>query len=123
MNKNKKNILIVDDEETIRDTLSKILEEDGFDVESVDDAEKAIKKIKNEKYNLILLDLKLNGMSGFDVLKETREINKELPIILISGYLTMENIEKACGYGIFNYIRKPFELDDLRDKIKRALKK
>jgi DNA-binding NtrC family response regulator len=114
-------ILVVDDELIVRKTLKKILTAEGYDVHCVKDGKGAIKCIKTDDFRLVLLDLKINGMDGIAILREIRKINKNIPVIIISGYLTMENIEQACRHGIFSYIRKPFKLEDLRHKIHRAI--
>ncbi|MHC4912452.1 MAG: response regulator [Planctomycetota bacterium] len=113
-------ILVVDDEHSVRKTLKKILTDDGYDVHCVKDGGGAIESVKTGDFKLVLLDLKINGMDGIAILNEIRKTNSNIPVILISGYLTMEDIEKACRHGIFSYIRKPFKLEDLRHKINRA---
>lgn len=114
-------ILVVDDEYFIRKSLKKILVSEGYQVHGTSDGKRAIEIIKKKKFDLVLLDLKMNGMDGISVLREIRKINRKIPVILISGYLTMEHIEEACKHGIFSYIRKPFEVRDLNHKIKRAI--
>ena len=120
-NKKKKRLLIVDDEIVVRNTLSKILSDCGYDVFCVEDGQTALNIIKEDSYDLILLDLKLDGMDGLKMLELLRKTNKEIPVILISGYLTIENIEEASKYKIFSYIRKPFKIIDLREKVRRAI--
>jgi DNA-binding NtrC family response regulator len=118
----KKKILIIDDEVIVRKTLSKILVEEGYSVCCVEDGDAALSKIKDNAFDLVLLDIKLSGMDGINILKNLRSADNNIPVVLISGFLTMENIERASRYGIFSYIRKPFRIDDLRAKVKRALK-
>ena len=116
----KKRLLIVDDEVIVRNTLSKILTDTGYDVFCVEDGQTALDIIKEDSFDLILLDLKLDGMDGMKMLELLRATDKDIPVILISGYLTIENIEEASKYRIFSYIRKPFKIVDLREKIRRA---
>ncbi|MFH1416265.1 MAG: response regulator [Elusimicrobiota bacterium] len=116
----RKRILIVDDELMIRKTLTKILVEANYDVNCTSSGELALERLKNRKYDLVLLDIKLKGIDGLQTLEKIKKINPDIPVIIISGYLTIENIEMASRFGIFSYIRKPFQLTDLREKIKRA---
>lgn len=118
---NNKRILVVDDEIIVQRILKKILLEEAYEVHCVSSLDKAIEYVKNNDYDLVLLDLKLEGIDGIGTLKKMRVYDAKIPVILISGYLTLESIEKASKYGIFSYIRKPFEINDLRHKIKRAL--
>jgi len=119
--KTKKKILVVDDQAMVRVVLRKILIKEGYKVLCARDGETAIKKIENEKFDLVLLDLKMPGIDGMETLERIRKINKNIRVILISGYLTNEKVERATKLGISNYIRKPFNLDELTLKKKKAL--
>jgi len=119
--KTKKKILVVDDEVMIRVVLRKILIKEGYKVLCARDGETAIKKIETETFDLVLLNLKMPGIDGIETLEKIRKINKNIPVILISGYLTNEKVERATKLGISNYIQKPFNSDEVRLKAKRAL--
>ena len=119
--KTKKKILVVDDEVMVRVVLRKILIKEGYKVLCARDGESAIKKIENETFDLVLLDLKMPGIDGIETLEKIRKINKNIPVILISGYLTNEKVERATKLGISNYIEKPFNLDEVELKTKKAL--
>jgi DNA-binding NtrC family response regulator len=118
---NKKRILVVDDDHFVRATLKKFLLTEGYDITGVRSGEAALESLENEEYDLILLDLTLTGISGIETLEKLRQFNSEIPVILISGYLTVEHIAEAAAFSIFSYIRKPFNIDDVRHKIKRAI--
>jgi len=119
--KMKKKILVVDDEVMVRVMLRKILIKEGYKVLSARDGERAIKKIENEEFDLVLLDLKMPGIDGMETLEKIRKINKNIPVILISGYLTNEKVERATKLGISDYIEKPFNLHEVELKTRRAL--
>lgn len=119
--KMKKKILVVDDEVMVRVVLRKILIKEGYKVLSARDGERAIKKIENEEFDLVLLDLKMPGIDGMETLEKIRKINKNIPVILISGYLTNEKVERATKLGISDYIEKPFNLHEVELKTRRAL--
>jgi len=120
MTTNKK-ILIIDDDLNVQKVFKKILNEKKFTSTFVKNIKDVIHNIKNEDMDLVLLDLKLNGTLDIKILEKIRAIDQKIPIILISGYLTLDNIEQASKYGIFSYIRKPLKLNDLNHKIERAL--
>lgn len=117
----KKKILVVDDESIVRRTLEKLLTEENYDVVCASDGKTSLKNLANDNFDLVLLDIKLNEIDGIKTLERLRTIDKNIPVILISGYLTIETIAKASEFCIFSYIRKPFQIQDLREKIKRAL--
>ncbi len=118
----KKRIILIDDEIIVGKTLSKVLYEEGYEVFCVTDGETAIDVINDDDFDLILLDLKLSGIDGIETLKAIRDKNSNIPVILVSGYLSIERVEEASKYGIFSYIRKPFKIEDVRMKVNRALK-
>lgn len=117
----KKKILVVDDDVMIREILEEILIAESYAVLSVNNGERAVENIKNEKFDLVLLDLKLNGMDGIQTLEKIKSVENNIVVILVSGYLTVESIDKATRLGMFGYIKKPFDLDDLINKVKIAL--
>lgn len=117
----KKKILVVDDDVMIREILEEILIAENYAVLSVNNGERAVENIKNEKFDLVLLDLKLNGMDGIQTLEKIKSVENNIVVILVSGYLTVESIDKATRLGMFGYIKKPFDLDDLINKVKIAL--
>jgi len=118
----KKKILVVDDEAKIRTLLRKILIKEGYGILCASDGETAITNIETKKFDLVLLDLKLPGIDGIETLRRIRKIDKNIPVILISAHLTRENLKKAAKLGMLNHIKKPFKLDEIRLKVKRALR-
>ncbi|WP_027716223.1 sigma-54 dependent transcriptional regulator [Desulfuromonas sp. TF] len=115
------NILIVDDEAFIRENLERILAEDGYRPFSTESGAEAVKKVSEEDVDLVLLDLNLAGKSGLDVLRELKEIDPEVLVIIITGYGTVESAVEALKMGAYDYMKKPFKADAIRLIVKLAL--
>jgi two-component system response regulator AtoC len=114
-------ILIVDDNADLRMTLSDTLREEGFDTFAVEDGKAAIKKIKKVRPDLALLDIKLPGMDGVELLEEMKRIDKNLIIIMLTAYGDIKDAVKALKLGAFDYITKPFDNEELIIVIRKAL--
>jgi DNA-binding NtrC family response regulator len=115
------NILIVDDEAFIRENLERILAEDGYRPFSTESGAEAVKKVSEEDVDLVLLDLNLAGKSGLDVLRELKEVDPEVLVIIITGYGTVESAVEALKMGAYDYMKKPFKADAIRLIVKLAL--
>ncbi|PIP12376.1 MAG: Fis family transcriptional regulator [bacterium (Candidatus Stahlbacteria) CG08_land_8_20_14_0_20_40_26] len=111
--KEKPRILVVDDELIIRQSLSDWLAESGYEVEAVEDGFKAIGEVKKKKWDLLLVDLKMQGMDGIDVMREAKRISKELPVVIITGYPTVDSAVQAMKEGAYDYIVKPFNPEEI----------
>jgi DNA-binding NtrC family response regulator len=114
-------ILIVDDEAFIRENLERILVEDGYKTFSASNGEDAIRKVSEEEVDLVLLDLNLGNRSGLEVLRELREIDPQLLVIIITGYGTVESAVEALKLGAYDYIKKPFKADAIHLIVRLAL--
>lgn len=116
-------ILIVEDEPSMREGLKDNLEFEGYSVDSAGDGKTALQKILQEQYNLIVLDLMLPEMSGFDVCKKARENGIATPIIMLTA--KGEEVDKVVGLelGADDYITKPFSLRELLARIKAVLRR
>lgn len=115
-------ILVVDDEPEMLESFVKILEHSGkYTVVTEKDKNSAIELINNSKFDLILTDLILNNDSGMDILRASLNKNPEVPVIMISGYGTIDNSVKAVKEGAFDFIQKPFSAKGLFDVIEKAL--
>lgn len=117
----KHRVLVVDDEKRIRDGCHKMLTGEGFDVARADTGDVGLKMIAEEHFDIILLDLMMPGISGFDVLEEVKTMHPDTVIIVITGYATLEHSIEAMKKGAFDFIPKPFSPKELRLVISKAL--
>ena len=115
------NILIVDDEPKICQFLEVLLRREGYRVGSVFNAADALVVVEKGPYDLIITDLKMPGMDGFELIGRLKQIRNDIPIIMITGYATVETAVKAMRYGVDDYVTKPFNVEELRKVIARAL--
>lgn len=116
-------ILIVDDEKNILKVVSLTLRDSGYRVDTAPSAEVALEKFNQNRYDLLITDLKLPGMTGIDLLDRIRYINPDLPVIMITAFGSIENAVAAMKKGAFNYLTKPINPDELLAVIKAALEK
>lgn len=116
------NILIIDDEENMRGTLSDILEDSGYCVASIAKGKDAFELIKKKDFDIVMVDIKLSDMNGIEILRATKEINPETAIIMMTGYASTESAIDALNKGAYAYVTKPFNLDEVKAIIKKALK-
>ena len=114
-------ILIVDDEQNIIDVLKLVLTSEKHNVDTCLEGFSAIEKVKSNKYDLVLLDIKMPKMDGLEVLEKILEIDRSLIVIMISGHGNYETAVEATKKGAYNYIQKPPDLDELKIAIKNAL--
>jgi len=118
-------ILIIEDDKFLRELIVRKLNEEGFDVSEAVDGEEGIKKVKQEKPDLILLDLILPGMDGFEVLSQIKNDSglSSIPVIILSNLGQKEDIEKGMRLGAVDYLVKAhFEPNEIIEKIKSTLK-
>ncbi len=114
-------ILVIDDEESIRELLADFLESKGYEVVTTHDGKSGLSLLKEDKFDLFLLDLMMPGMSGLDVLRETSSEKITIPSIVITAFASVQTAVEAMKFGAFDYITKPFVLEDVHIAIKRAL--
>ena len=114
-------ILIIDDEKAIRKTLSEILSYEGYKIEDAENGEEGLKKLKEKNYDAVLCDIKMPKVDGIEFLEKSKEINPDVPIIMISGHGTIETAVEAVKKGAFDYVAKPPDLNRLLITIRNAL--
>ena len=115
-------ILIVDDEQSIIDSLRLILEHEGYDADGCNDGFTAIEKIGNEEYDLVLLDIKMPGMDGIEALERIKKINKDIVVVMISGHGNIETAVEATKKGAYNFLQKPLpDLHELKIIIRNTI--
>ena len=117
----KESILIVDDEKIVRESLYHWFEEEDYFVDTAEDGETALKKYEKEKFDLLLVDMKMPGMSGLDLLSKIRAIDNDALIILITAFASVPTAITALKNGAFDYVTKPVDPDELAHLVKKAL--
>lgn len=115
-------ILIVDDEQVVRDSLSKWFREDGFNVSNADGAAEALQQLQVQKWDILLLDIKMPGMDGMELQQRIKEIDPTATIIFITAHATVDTAVKALKEGAFDYVTKPVDPDYLSHLVTNALK-
>ena len=116
-------ILIIDDEKAIRKTLTEILGFEGYKIDEASDGEEGLRKFKEKNYDLILCDIKMPKLDGLEFLEKAKEINVEVPIIIISGHGNIETAVEAVKKGAYDYISKPPDLNRLLITLRNAMDK
>jgi DNA-binding NtrC family response regulator len=116
-------IIIVDDDEGIRETLAAILQEEGYQVDTAESGKEAIEKTNAKFYDLALIDIRLPDVEGIDLLKEIKETVPKIRKIIITGYPTLQNAIEAVNSGADAYVLKPFDMAKVLRIIKVELEK
>ena len=114
-------ILIVDDNETLRFTLTELLEDSGFECKAVEDGSAALDEVRKNSYGLVILDMRLPGMSGLEILRKIKENNKSLPVIMLTAFGEIRTAVEAMKQGAHDFITKPFDNDAMIMTIKKTL--
>jgi len=119
---NKADILIIDDEELITGAIEKIAEFENFTTDSSLDVNEALAKLETNKYNLIISDIMMPGKSGFELLEIINQRRITTPVIITTGFSTLENAVRALEDGAMGFIPKPFTIDELISVLHRGMK-
>lgn len=114
-------VLVVDDKDMLRDSVGATLQRAGFQVVSAPDAISALELIAKRRPDAVVTDLKMPGMTGIELLQKAREIDDQLPVVLMTAFGTVDTAVQAIKLGAFDYITKPFEGDELIIAVKRAI--
>ncbi|MCS6930395.1 MAG: sigma-54 dependent transcriptional regulator [Saprospiraceae bacterium] len=116
-------ILIVDDEVPIRRTLREILEFEGYEVEEAADGQEGVSKVQNQKYDVVIMDIKMPKMDGIEALERIMMISPETPVIMVSGHGTIDTAVEAVKKGAFDFISKPPDLNRILITVRNAMEK
>ena len=116
-------ILVADDEKSLQDFLVIMLEEDGYQVVTASSVEKATKLIRENEFDLILTDIRMGRSSGIDVLDTARNALPDTPVVMMTAYTSAETAVTAMKKGAYDYISKPFKIEDIQRIVKNALEK
>ncbi len=114
-------VLVVDDEASIRDLLSKMLALADYDVDVADDGRAALERMRKVSYDLLITDLNMPGMDGLTVIHEARRLNEHLPVIIVTGFSTEASAIEAANLGVSGYLTKPFKVPKLLSVAAKAL--
>lgn len=116
-----KKLLIVEDEETFRESLRRVLMQEGYEVDSVGSSEAALKILDEKNYELIITDIILPGVNGIQLLRKCREKNPSVKFIIITAFASIETAVEAIRNGAFDYLVKPIQHQEIKNTIKKAL--
>jgi len=116
-------ILIIDDEKSIRKTITEILTYEGYKIDEAADGEEGLKKFREKNFDLVICDIKMPKLDGIEFLEKAKEINDEVPIIIISGHGNIETAVEAVKKGAYDYISKPPDLNRMLITLRNAMDK
>jgi DNA-binding NtrC family response regulator len=116
-------ILIIDDEKAIRKTLTEILSYEGYKIDEASDGEEGLKRFSEKAYDIVLCDIKMPKLDGIEFLEKAKEINADVPVIMISGHGNIDTAVEAVKKGAFDYISKPPDLNRLLITLRNAVDK
>ena len=120
---NKSNILIIDDDEIMLDSCCQVFIKEGYDTETAEDGDTGLQKFRDKNPDLVLVDLKMPGKNGMEVLEELKTMDPNCVAIVITGYATIESAVEAMKHGAYDFLPKPFTPDELRIIVKRGLER
>ena len=113
-------LLVVEDDNSVRSTITTFLELEGYAVDAVSSTREALERLRNDAYPIVISDIYLDEKTGLDVLESARKNNPNCAVILMTGRGSIETVMKATQGGAFDYIAKPFELDTMLDTVKHT---
>jgi DNA-binding NtrC family response regulator len=116
-------VLVIDDDPDVREFLRDFLGGEGFDVTTLADPSFAIERIRKEMFHLIMLDLWMPKISGIDLLSQIRAIDDDIPVIIMTGYPSLETALASIWYSVSAYVYHPFAVAELREMIARIMRK
>lgn len=116
----KPKIMIADDEERLRITLGRMLTARGLDVATVASGQEAVEKLESDPFDVVLLDLRMPGMSGLETLARIKELDPSVEVILLSGHASVEAAREATKLGVYDYLLKPCSVEEIILRIESA---
>jgi len=118
--KEKLEILVLDDEPIVGDRLKPFLEEHGYAVEVFVDPKRALARLKEKEFDIVVTDVRMENIDGIQVLENVRAKSARTKVLMITGYATVELARHALTKGVFDFIAKPFKLGDIRTMVQKA---
>lgn len=119
-NNERTTILILDDEPIVGKRLCPSLEKKGYQVETFTESLEALKRIRERNFDIVITDLKMEGIDGMQFLTEVKERSPRTEVIVITGFATMETAKESFQKGVFDFLAKPFKLGEITEVIRRA---
>lgn len=119
----KVSVCILDDEPIVGDRLRPELEDDGYEVEVFTDSASAIKRVEERTFDIVITDLKMEGVDGMGFLEKVKEKGPNTEVIVITGYATIETARESFVRGAYDFIAKPFRISEIREVVKKAKKR
>lgn len=116
-------VLVVDDNEMNRDVLSRRLQREGYVVSTAEDGSKALGMLSKGSYDIVLLDIMMPDMDGFETLRNMRSesVSKDIPVIMLTSVNEMDDVKKCIGLGANDYVLKPYNMDDLKRRMEKFI--
>ena len=115
-------ILIVDDDRDICEYMELLLSQNGYDVRSLTDPEKALDLIREVGFHVVVLDLMMPGISGMELLADIREYDSDLAVIIFTGHATVDTAVESMKHQVSDYIKKPFDIDEFNSRLEAVLR-
>lgn len=116
-------ILIIDDDRDICEYMTTMLETTGYEVSTLSDPTQAVDAIRNDTFHLLIIDLMMPRMDGIELIQRIRKVDSDIAIVVFTGYPSVETAVDALKLNVSDYVKKPFEIDEFREKIAEILKK
>lgn len=113
-------VLVADDDRGMREVLAEFLKNEGCEVKTAKDGPETLEKAKSEKFDIVVADLMMPGYDGLEILKSCRQLDPDILFIMITGYSSLETAFTAIKEGAYDYVTKPFRLDEIRIAIKNG---
>jgi DNA-binding NtrC family response regulator len=114
-------LLIVDDELSVRDSLGKWFREEGYDVTTAEDANEALSRLAEHRWDAALVDIKMRGTDGIELQRRMHEIDSDLMVIIMTGYASVDTAVSALKNGAYDYVTKPLDPDEIAHLVKKAI--
>src|SRR5262249_18374134 len=114
-------ILIVDDDADARDTLARVLRKEGYHVDAAASAEDALKRFGRDHTDLVITDIRMEGIDGIELLRAVKSVREDVPVIIMTAFASVDTAVRAIDQRAYDYIRKPYQLAEIRACVRRAL--
>jgi DNA-binding NtrC family response regulator len=114
-------IIVIDDEKIVCDMAKKILENEGYEVETYINSQNALERIRQQPFDLVITDLKMENVSGMDILREVNKLYPQTKVIMLTAYATLDATIEAIRERIYDFFPKPVKIEELKNSVKKAL--